>query len=87
MTIFKEDKVLGIACGINDSGELFVGGNRSGYNLPDTPKNREKVLKDFDYWTQSSEGRNHLVASQGRSWEPTRAADRLQIHKHLRGDN
>jgi hypothetical protein len=52
MTIFKEDKVLGIACGINDSGELFVGGNRSGYNLPDTPKNRERVLKDFGYWTQ-----------------------------------
>ena len=52
MTIFKEDKVLGIACGINDSGELFVGGNGSGYNLPDTPKNREKVLKDFNYWTQ-----------------------------------
>lgn len=50
MTIFKEDKVRGIACGINDSGELFVGGNRSGYNLPDTPENREKVLKDFDYW-------------------------------------
>lgn len=65
MTIFKEDKVLGIACGINDSGELFVGGNRSGYNLPDTPKNREKALKDFDYWTQSSEGRNHLASQPG----------------------
>jgi hypothetical protein len=35
----------------------------------------------------SGEGRNHLAASQGRSWEPTRAADRLQTHKHLRGDN
>lgn len=52
MTIFKEDKARGIACGINDSGELFVGGNGSGYNMLDTPENREKVLEDFDYWTQ-----------------------------------
>lgn len=22
----------------------------SGYNLPDTPENREKILKDFDCW-------------------------------------
>lgn len=52
MLIFKEDSRTGVSCGLNDFGELFCGNARSGYNLPDTPENRDKVLSDFDYWTQ-----------------------------------
>lgn len=52
MKIWKEDKETGIACGINDYGELFLGNKESGYNLPDTPENREYILRDFDYWTR-----------------------------------
>lgn len=48
MTIFKENKETGLQCGLNDYGELFLGDNYSGYNLPDTPENRERVLADFD---------------------------------------
>jgi hypothetical protein len=50
MLIFKEDSRTGVSCGLNDFGELFIGNSRSGYNLPDTPENREKILKDFDCW-------------------------------------
>ena len=48
MLIFKEDSRTGVSCGLNDFGELFIGNSRS--NLPDTPENREKILKDFDCW-------------------------------------
>ena len=47
MIIFKENKETGLQCGVNDYGELFLGDNRSGYNLPDTPENREYILEDF----------------------------------------
>lgn len=50
MLIFKEDSRTGVSCGLNDFGELFIGNSRSCYNLPDTPENREKILKDFDCW-------------------------------------
>lgn len=36
-----------LECGINDDGDLFLGDDRGGYNLPDTVENREKVLRDF----------------------------------------
>ena len=52
MTIFKEDKRTGISCGVNDYGELFLGNDGSGYNLPDTPENRSYILSDFDFWTR-----------------------------------
>ena len=52
MIIFKENKKTGLQCGINDYGELFLGDNRSGYNLPDTEENRETVKRDFDYWNK-----------------------------------
>ncbi len=57
MTIFKEDKKTGLQCGVNDYGELFVGNERSGYNLPDTDENRERVLNDFDYWNKDKNAR------------------------------
>ena len=52
MTIFKENKQTGLSCGINDDGDLFLGDDRSGYNLPDTPENRERILSDFDYYNR-----------------------------------
>lgn len=50
MMVFKENKKTGLQCGINDYGELFFGDDRSGYNLTDTPENREHILVDFDYY-------------------------------------
>ena len=50
MTIFKENKKTGLQCGINDYGELFLGDDRSGYNLTDTPESRKNILVDFDYY-------------------------------------
>ena len=52
MVIFKADEKTGISCGINDYGELFLGGNGSGYNLPNTQENVEYILVDFEYWTK-----------------------------------
>ena len=52
MTIFKENKITGLSCGINDYGDLFLGDDNSGYCLPDTPENREYVLADFDGYDQ-----------------------------------
>ena len=52
MTIFKENKETGLMCGINNDGDLFLGDDRSGYNLPDTPENRERILNDFEYWNK-----------------------------------
>ena len=48
MIIFKENKETGLQCGINDDGDLFLGDNRSGYNLPNTPENKEYIIKDFE---------------------------------------
>ena len=50
MIIFKENKETGLQCGINDDGDLFLGDNQSGYNLTDTPENREYVKNDFEYY-------------------------------------
>ena len=52
MEIWKRDGKTGIECGINDAGELFLGNDCSGYNLPDTEENREYILRDFDYYTK-----------------------------------
>lgn len=52
MTIFKENKETGLRCGINNDGDLFLGDNESGYNLPDTPENRTYIMKDFDFYNK-----------------------------------
>lgn len=49
---FMKDEKTGIECGINDDGDLFLGNDGSGYNLPDTPQNREYILKDFKRWVE-----------------------------------
>ena len=55
MKIFKENKKTGLQCGVNDYNELFLGDNESGYNLPYTEENLEKVLADFDYYNEGLE--------------------------------
>ena len=52
MQVWKRDERTGIACGINDDGELFLGNDRSGFNLPDTEENREVILRDFEYYVK-----------------------------------
>ena len=42
----------GLKCGINAYGDLFLGDDKSGYNLRDTPENRERILKDFEYYAE-----------------------------------
>ena len=50
MKVWLKDEKTGIECGINDHGELFIGNDRSGANLPDTPENRERVIWDYCYY-------------------------------------
>jgi len=52
MTIFYRDETTGLEAGINNDGELFLGDNKSGYNLSDTPENREYIRRDFERYTQ-----------------------------------
>ena len=52
MTVFKRNEKTGLECGINDEGMLYLGDDKSGYNLPDTPDNRERILADFDYYNE-----------------------------------
>ena len=59
MIIFKENKHTGLQCGINDWGELFLGDNRSGYNMPDTPDNRKYILNDFEYYNNINKQGTH----------------------------
>lgn len=61
MKILYEDKSTGISAGVNDDGELFLGNDSSGYNLPDTPRNRERIRRDFERYTQPS-----VAAKKGR---------------------
>jgi hypothetical protein len=52
MVIWRRDERTGIEVGINDDGELFLGNDRSGFNLPDTEENREVILRDFEYYVK-----------------------------------
>lgn len=51
ITIWAQDEKTGIAIGINRAGELFLGNDRSGYNLPDTDENRVYIATDFRSYT------------------------------------
>lgn len=50
--VMDEDPNTGISWGINADGDLFLGGNGSGYNLPDTPENRRYIMADFEFYTR-----------------------------------
>ena len=68
ITYFKKNDETGLSCGINANGELFCGDENSGYNLPNTPANKRKVLKDFDELNESlnednDETNNDQIAS------------------------
>ncbi len=52
MQIWRRDDATGIECGVNSDGELFLGNDRSGFNLPDTEENREAILRDFDFYVK-----------------------------------
>ncbi|GEM_PF-2399945 len=47
METWLKDEKTGIECGINCDGDLFLGDDKSGYNLRDTSENRERVINDF----------------------------------------
>ena len=49
--VWMEDEKTGIKCGLNCDGKLFLGDNKSGYNLHDNPENRERVINDFCRYT------------------------------------
>lgn len=52
MVVFNVDKRTGLSCGINDFGELFFGNNKSGYNLPDTPENKQYMADQWDAYIE-----------------------------------
>ena len=51
--VWMRDERTGIEVGVNADGELFFGDDSSGYNLPDTPKNREYIRQEFYRVTRS----------------------------------
>ncbi len=62
MKVFYRDEKTGIEAGVNDFGELFLGDDSSGYNLPDTPENREYIRRDFIRYA----GKNPYFRKEGR---------------------
>ena len=44
--VFARDEHTGILCGVED-GELFLCNYRGGYTMPDTPANRNQLMRDF----------------------------------------
>jgi len=54
MKILYYDKKTGIEAGINNDGELYLGDAKSGYNLPDTPRNRDYIRRDFTRQTNKA---------------------------------
>lgn len=51
VTIFARDDHVGIMCGV-EGGELFLCNYRDGYTMPDTPANRNQLMRDFFYYRQ-----------------------------------
>ena len=49
---YGKDERTGIEYGINRDGMLYLGDDKSGYNLYDTPENRERILRDFERYTK-----------------------------------
>jgi hypothetical protein len=49
--VWAHDERTGISIGKNRFGELFIGGNGSGANMPDTDENRERLGQDYKRYT------------------------------------
>lgn len=49
--VWAQDEKTELEIGINRSGELFLGNDKSGYNLTDTPENRDYIVRDFKWHT------------------------------------
>lgn len=65
MQIFKQSGNL--SCGINDDGDLFLGDNKSGFNLPDTPDYRDYILSLFEYEVNKrKESKHHKPKNEAR---------------------
>lgn len=62
MVVWLRDEKTGIECGVNSDGDLFLGTNSSGYNLPDTMENREKIIADYCWQTGSMKP---IIAANG----------------------
>lgn len=54
MQVWRRDDATGIEIGVNTDGELFLGNDQSGFNLPDTEENRSILLRDFDFYVKFS---------------------------------
>ena len=51
MEVLFYDEDTSIEAGINNDGELYLCNPTSGYNLRDTPENREYLRRDFILYT------------------------------------
>lgn len=69
MEIFREDKETGISCGVNDRGDLFLGDSKSGYNMKNTPENRDHILSDFNYWTEIRRAHPYATYRRSHKWK------------------
>ena len=64
--VWLRDEKTGIECGINKDGELFLGNNKSGYNLRDTKENREYIINDFCRYTGR---KNPVIMAKGEPYQ------------------
>lgn len=53
--VFARDEHTGILCGVED-GELFLCNYREGYTMPDTPANRNQLMRDFSITSRLASG-------------------------------
>lgn len=51
ITVLFKDEKNGLEAGINADGNLYFGGEGSGYNLPDTIENRQRIEADIERYT------------------------------------
>ena len=54
ITVWERDEKTEIEIGINRAGELFLGNDKGGYNLPDTDENRKYIERDYKRYTGNS---------------------------------
>ena len=51
---WSKDKKTGISIGLNSDGNLFLGDDKSGFNLKDTNNNRVRLENEYHYYTSVS---------------------------------